>query len=266
MKPDLLARLQGGGIIRTEAPDRWHMELPAGPGGVYRWAQFDDYMGKARRRFFWRLGQQRAALRLELQARVSAQEIPGTWGFGFWNDPFSLGTGIGGTSAHLPALPNAAWFFYAAPPNYLAFRDTHPAQGFLAATFASPRIPTLALAPAALALPLLAVRPAARWLRRAAARLIGEDSRSIQTDVTQWHAYRLDWEQRRAVFAVDGEVVFTTPLAPGGPLGLVLWIDNQYAAFPPTGKLSMGTLPNPAPAWLEIEGLAVETIAVEDPE
>ena len=41
-------------------------------------------------------------------------------------------------------------------------------------------------------------------------------------------------------------------IAPHGRLSLVIWIDNQYAALPPVGRLRYGTLPNPAPAWMEI--------------
>jgi len=53
---------------------------------------------------------------------------------------------------------------------------------------------------------------------------------------------------------VDGAEILRTPLAPRGPLGLVLWIDNQYAAWRPDGRLGFGTLANPA-AWLEIENI-----------
>ena len=54
-----------------------------------------------------------------------------------------------------------------------------------------------------------------------------------------------------------GSIIHTTPVAPHGPLGLVIWIDNQYAALPPTGGLRFGTLANLQPAWLEIEQLEV---------
>jgi hypothetical protein len=156
-------------------------------------------------------------------------------------------------------LPNAAWFFFAGQPNYLAFRDTHPAESFLAATFSAPHIPSLAFAPAILALPLLALPITALLLRRLAHLFIQEDGVSVPTDVTGWHIYRLDWLASEVRFFVDDQHLFTTQVSPRGPLGLVIWIDNQYAAFPPSGKLRFGTSPNPEPAWLEIEGLVVET-------
>jgi hypothetical protein len=44
-----------------------------------------------------------------------------------------------------------------------------------------------------------------------------------------------------------------------GPLGLVIWIDNQYAAWRPDGTLRMGVLANPHPAWMEISELEVKS-------
>ena len=114
----------------------WHLKIPAGPGESYRLAQLDDDDNLRRQHFLWS-----PPLHLKLRARTSSSEIPGTWGFGLWNDPFSLSLGIGGGTRRLPTLPNAAWFFFASPQNYLSFRSDKPAQGFLAQTFQSPKIP-----------------------------------------------------------------------------------------------------------------------------
>ncbi len=232
--------------------DGWRFSIPSGPAGAYRWAQLDDYMARPRRAFLWR-----PPAGLELQARVSAPDLPGTWGFGFWNDPFNLSLGVGGTARRLPALPNTAWFFYASPQNYLSLRDDLPAQGLLATTFRSPKIPSGLLAPGLAALPLLAWPPGARWLRRLARRLIKQDAARLEIDPGEWHTYRLDWQSQRVVFSVDGKPAFSTSASPHGPLGLVLWIDNQYAAFTPQGRLAQGSLENPAAAWLEVRNLRV---------
>ncbi len=228
----------------------FHLSIPAGPAGRYRWAQLDDYLHRPRRDFAWR-----PPLNLEVRARVSAPGLPGTWGFGFWNDPFNTSLGLGGTARRLPALPNAAWFFHASPPNYLALRDDHPAAGFLAGVFSSPRIPPVAFIPALLFLPLLAWRQTARLLRRAARRLVREDAVSLELDVTAWHAYRLELRTDRAAFYIDGALAFESPAAPRPPLGLVIWIDNQYAAFRPDGRLRFGTLAADSDAWLEVDNL-----------
>jgi len=248
MKPDLQIRQNGGGVVQEISAGCWRMEIPAGPAGVYRLAELDDHLHAARARFPWC-----APARLELRARVSTADLPGTWGFGFWNNPFSASLGVRGTARRLPVLPNAAWFFHAGLPNYLAFRDTHPADGFLAATFSALQVPSPALAPAVLALPLLALPPAARLLRRVARLLIGEDGASVPGDPTQWHNYRLEWGEDRVRFFIDDRFFFTTTVSPRGRLGLVIWMDNQYAAFPPSGKLRSGSSPNPDPAWLEVD-------------
>lgn len=250
-----MPRRAGGGTVVETAPGRWRLQVPAGEGGAYRLAQLDDHLGRDRKTFPYRPPQ-----RVELRARASARDLPGTWGFGLWNDPFTASLGIRGTARRLPALPNTAWFFYAGAPNYLALRDDHPAQGFLAAAFSSPRLPFWLMAPGALAAPLLLLPPAARLLRRLARAFVREDAALVPGDPTAWRAYAIDWQPGRVSFWVDGAQIFHTPVAPGGPLGLVIWIDNQYAAFPPSGRLRMGTSPNPE-AFLEFEQLDVQRAA-----
>jgi hypothetical protein len=49
-------------------------------------------------------------------------------------------------------------------------------------------------------------------------------------------------------------------VSPNPPLGAVIWIDNQYAAFTPEGKIGFGVLDNPEPAWLEIKDVEVNII------
>jgi hypothetical protein len=225
--------------------------VPAGPAGRYHLAQLDDYTDLPRRSF-----PRHAPFNLSLRVRASQAAMPGTWGFGLWNDPFILSLGFGG-GRRMPALPNAAWFFFASAPNYLSLRDDLPAQGGLAATFRSPRWPAAILALGALALPLLAFPPVARVIRKVSRRMVKQDAVALPSDPTQWHDYRLEWSQNGVTFWVDGNAVLETGVAPLGPLGLVMWVDNQYAAWPPTGRLSFGTLANDQAAWIEIEEVAI---------
>ncbi|MCG2786269.1 MAG: hypothetical protein L6461_14320 [Anaerolineae bacterium] len=233
----------------TPTPNGWRLSIPAGPRGQYRLAQLDDYAHLPRSAF-----PRSPPFTLSLHARASATDLPGTWGFGLWNDPFGFALGFGNTPGRLPALPNAAWFFHASPENYLSLRNDTPANGFFAGTFRSPRWPAPLLALALLALPLLALRPASRLLRRLASHIVRQDGSAVGVDVTQWHDYSIHWQTGAVLFFVDGAEILRTPLAPRGPLGLVLWIDNQYAAWRPDGSLGYGTLENPA-AWLEIDKL-----------
>jgi hypothetical protein len=233
-------------------PGTWRLEIPAGIKGSYRLAQLDDYRLLPRRSFPWQ-----PPLTLQLRARASSPDLPGTWGFGLWNDPFSLSLGLGGAAQRFPALPNAAWFFYASPPNYLSFRDDLPAQGFLAATFRSPSYPAPLLFMASFLIPLLLIPPVGSLARKLICRLIQQDAGQINVDVVSWHHYALEWRQGSVCFWVDGHLCLETNVLPNGPLSLVLWIDNQYAALPPGGRLAYGFLPNPQPAWIELADIAV---------
>lgn len=226
----------------------WRLEIPAGQSGSYRLAQLDNYLKS------FPLS---APATLNLRCRVSETALPGTWGFGFWNDPFAVSFGLQGAARRLPVLPNAAWFFHASSENHLSLSSHLPTQGFLAQSFSSPKIPSLLLAPGLLTLPLLLWKPTAKRLRASAAKIIREDGLRLQPDVTQWHEYKLKWSRLRTEYALDGETVFETATSPRGPLGLVVWIDNQFAAFPPDGSLRAGTQANPAPAWMEITNLEI---------
>jgi hypothetical protein len=258
MIPTLQARWSGGGVVRfIDEKEQWRLEIPNGPQGIYRWAQLDDYQHLHRSAFLWSPVGDSQTLCLSLRARVSATDLPGTWGFGLWNDPFSLGLGLGGMRLRLPTLPNAAWFFYAGPNNYLALHDTHPALGLLAATFSAPCIPSLLLALGGFALPMLVARPFARVLRRWIGRFVAESGALLDIDPVQWHAYRMEWLTGQVAFYVDGVKVFMTDISPRAPLGLVLWIDNQYAAFRPSGQVKIGMSENREPAWLDLAGIEV---------
>jgi hypothetical protein len=251
--PDLRTIQSKGAAVSPATAEGGRLEIPAGVRGQYRLAQLDDYGGLSRRDFPWT-----APLRLRLAGRASAGDLPGTWGFGLWNDPFSLSLGLGGGARRLPALPNAAWFFHASAENHLSFRNDRPAQGFIAQTFESAALPALLLASGSPLLPLLAWPRTGRLVRAVLGRLIGEDSAAIPADVTQWHTYSLHWTRQQVCFEVDGQVVLQSQASPRGRMGLVIWIDNQYAAFPPSGRLAYGTLENREPAWIEVKEIQVE--------
>ena len=88
-------------------------------------------------------------------------------------------------------------------------------------------------------------------------RVIDEDGVTLSVDPTQWHRYRLDWREKRVSFEVDDVQVFESPVSPNPPLGLVIWIDNQYAAFTPEGRIAMGVLEG-KDEWLEIKDLEIQ--------
>ena len=113
------------------------------------------------------------------------------------------------------------------------------------------------LIPGLLLFPLMVLKLFTKWLRAIIRRIITEDSKHLELNVTQWHEYRLRWNLSRVEFSLDGVPVFETETSPKGPLGLVIWIDNQFAAFTPDGKIQAGTEENPVPAWMEIADLEI---------
>jgi hypothetical protein len=51
--------------------------------------------------------------------------------------------------------------------------------------------------------------------------------------------------------------VLNTSVVPKSSLGLVIWLDNQYMALSPDGRIGYGMLPNLEPAWIEIRNLEI---------
>lgn len=228
----------------------WRLSIPGGPGGVYRLAQLDDYAGQARRQFAWR-----APVDLSVRMRASAANLPGTWGFGLWNDPFSMGVLAGQGrrlgSLRLPAAPNTAWFFFASPENYLALGRHAPGHGAMAAVFRSPPCPSAWMIAGAPAAPLLLSRAGVRLLRWVGRAVLGQVGAALHHDPTGWHTYRIQIGAGSR-FWVDDALALDTPVQPRGPLGLVIWIDNQFMALPPSGKAAYGWLET-CEAWVEVQ-------------
>jgi hypothetical protein len=246
---NLQENVQGGGRVRGSESAGWQLEIPSGSAGSYRLAQLDDYHRLARNAFPWS-----APINLSLAARASTRNMPGTWGFGLWNDPFGMAI-LQGSDMRFPTLPNAAWFFFASDSNYLSLRDDLPANGQLAATFNSPNQLPINLI---LKLPLFSLvflQPVARRLRRWLKQSIQQDTADFGLDPTEWHTYEIERRQERVVFRLDGQVLQETKIAPRGPLGLVIWVDNQYASWLPDGRIGYGTLANRESAWLQIDCL-----------
>jgi hypothetical protein len=226
---------------------QYRLWIPSGKADGYRLAQLDDYTQLKRGGF-----PLHPPYRLSLSARTSSNSIPGTWGFGLWNDPFGLSLGFGGHPFRLPALPNALWFFGASKDNYLSFREAGPGSGFLAQSFRSPTFHPW-LIPAGLTLPF-SRKIARRWMGK----VIADEGVRLSVDATQWHRYSLDWRENRVRFEVDDALVFESSASPRAPLGTVIWIDNQYAAFTPEGRIAFGVLENPEPAWLEVKEIEIK--------
>ena len=215
----------------------------------YSDAQIDDYQGLARKNFLWR-----PSLQLTVRARFShpSGELRGTAGFGFWNDPFMM------TGWRWPASPRVIWYFYASPPSNMKLDVNTPGCGWKAATLDATRWPFFALLPTApLAIPLMNIRWLYRTLWPIGQRAINVSEALLPVEMTEWHTYVIDWQEKTAHFRVDGQTVLTCNTPPRGPLGLVVWLDNQYMVATPWGKFGYGLLDGPGQQWLELDQLEI---------
>jgi len=236
-----------GGLVRTDRGLRF--VNPPTADHRYTNAQIDDYQGRRRSDFRWR-----PPVTLTVCARFShpAGVLGGTAGFGFWNDPFLM------TERRLPTLPRAVWFFYASPPSDMALALDVPGWGWKAACLDAHHGRALAALPLlALAAPLMHVE---KWRRRLwpyFQRQLRAGEALAPVDMTAWHTYVLVWSTASCRFSVDGTTILTQPSSPGGPLGLVVWLDNQYRVVRPTGRLCNGLVVRSETQWMEIGELTL---------
>jgi hypothetical protein len=222
----------------------------------YSNAQIDDYQGLPRRSFLWR-----PPLRMEVRARFSHPEgeLSGTAGFGLWNDPFMMTRG-----GRLPTLPRALWFFYGSPPSNMKLDVGTPGHGWKAATIDALRPISLLLALVGLpAVVLMNVRSLYRTLWSPIQRAINVREAALDVSMTEWHTYVMEWGREQTAFHVDDRAVLVDAPSPRGPLGFVMWFDNQYLIATPWGRVGWGVLDAPGRQWMEVEWLQLATEEIE---
>lgn len=240
--------LSGSGTARQAES---HYSLGITPDGSrnYHNGQVCDYVARdgdqARMQFMLRPP---LTIRLRAQAFAEGDQLVGTAGFGLWNHPFSP------DARRMPRLPRAAWFFFGAPPNDMRLAHGQPGSGFKAAVIDALNPRALALAPFTLPAALLMGSPR---LYDAFFPRIQRALKIAQTPLDegllfQPHTYTLTWLPDRVTCAIDEHIVLDTPFSPGGPLGFVAWIDNQYAVVHPQGRFGFGITPLRQPQALEL--------------
>ncbi len=216
------------------------------PDGTYTNAQISDY-DYATFNLRWS-----PPLRMAVTAHASAPAgLRGTAGFGFWNHPLSPGR---------VRLPRAIWYFFGSPPGGLNLAYGVPGPGWKAATVDLTRPRALALAP--LALPVVLLNQLPPLYRRIWPRLqrilsISEHALDVAL-LAETHTYSIDWRRQGATFSVDGAVVHEAPISPGGGVGFIAWIDNQYMRVSPRGQFAWGLLPLAQPQSLLLDEVVVE--------
>jgi hypothetical protein len=245
-----LTRLELGSG-RVELNNGLRMIVEATASGAYSDAQIFDYA--AMKRFAY---PNRSPLRMVVRARAShdAEQLIGTAGFGFWNQPYMPGT----LSFR---LPRAAWFFFGSHASNMAFAHGVPGFGWKAATLDTSRLPFLLLAPGApLGFLLMRIPALYRTLWPVGQWAIGAAEAVVQEPLSEPHTYRLDWLPNSVLFYVDNRLILRSPFAPKGPLGFVAWLDNQFAIVTPQGNIQMGLLPIQQQQWLALESLVIEKL------
>ncbi len=237
-----------GGHVKDDP--HWQLILPP-VANDYADAQIDDYglVRDGRKVYPWHPG---TVMRLRARFSHSEEQLQGTTGFGFWNAPF------GDPTVRWPALPQAAWFFFASEPTDLPLTQSGPGRGWFASTLDASRRRALALIPLAPAVLLLNQFPRIRrslWPKIQAN--LGVSFAPIKDAMNAWHEYELSWMSDGVTFAVDGVTVLETPFRPTGPLGFVCWIDNQYLVATANGRFRWGTLATTKTQWLEVDDLNI---------
>lgn len=221
---------------------------------IYSDAQIDDYTMLARQAYRWR-----PPLKMTVRARFSlgdsfhnkTNNLKGTAGFGFWNNPFSL-------DGKVHTLPEAVWFFYSAPPSNMALVPGIPGWGWKAQVVHTNRFGALAsILPTAVGIGYGKITSnytfASHWMKR----LAGAEEMIIQKNMKQWHTYSLEWHKNKSIFYVDDKKILETNQTPSQPLGFVAWLDNQYAVATPTGVLKFGMV-NSGSEWMDIDFISIK--------
>ncbi|MEM7335550.1 MAG: hypothetical protein AAF490_25950 [Chloroflexota bacterium] len=224
--------------------------LPAKNG--YTNSQIDDYRQSenGRSHFKW---QPNTTLSLSARFSRPISQLKGTAGFGFWNAPF------GDPTVKTPAIPKAVWFFFGSQPNRLPFYKHPTENGFIAGTIHATRWQALRwipFAPFVLAINNISSVKHRLWPKVQSD--LGIYSTLIQTNVTQWHHYKLDWGLKECKFWLDEELIHASPVSPTGKLGFVCWIDNQYLVATGNGRFRWGTVPITQSQTLEIADLSIK--------
>lgn len=187
---------------------------------------------------------------MELTANVEGA-LSGTAGFGFWNHPYGFGM----------RLPRAIWFFFSSPPSDMPLAMDVPGNGFKAAVFDAQHLLFYMLLPTApIGMPLMRVRTLYKRLWPIGQRAIGVDEMALDAALLQIpRRYTIEWQTEQVNFMIDHKMVYSTRRVPGGRLGFVAWIDNQFAVISPQGNFRFGLVDVQAQQQLVLENIALTT-------
>lgn len=243
------ARILLGFADLEPTPGGLRLAVEDAPEGILSDAELNDLRGARRRDLPWR-----PPLRLEVEAVAShpAEQMRGTAGFGFWNDPFDPAQGTA-------AAPNAVWFFNTSPPANMPFAPGGAPHGWKAAALNGGTMPDWLAAAGAALLRTPRLGPLLYRVARNSAVRAAEAVLASRLD--ERHVYRIDWRADYADFWVDGQRVLRAVAPPVASLGFVAWVDNNCADETGTADLALRRLAVPQRQWLEISRIRIAPLA-----
>jgi hypothetical protein len=212
-----------------------HLKLKLKPSSErsYSNAQWDDYRDLKRKGFI-----HRPSLTFECEAKWNGpDDLIGTSGFGFWNDPFMM------TGWRWPTLPQAFWFLFESKRSKLSFtHENKHEHGLSAMVMDAKSWPCMLWSFFSLiTFPLLLWPRWCSWTRKVWPRSLNQAKTTLAINMRSWQRYQLKWQADGVSFWVNGELVLHKKVKIAQPQGLVIWMDNQYAVIEPWGIWSFGS-------------------------
>ncbi len=246
-KPALAPFVAGTGVVEFD-DQCGRLTLPEASRHAYSDAQVQDYAGLARRDYPWR-----PPLHFSIEARFSSSSA---WHRGIWllEQPCFVAWPSGASSRSVVLLGVAA-----VHDGTRAGRAGTRLEGRDHRRHDSTRVSMVAVC-AHRAARYAAMRAyAAGYGPGCSTRCCSRLSRCSISTAPTWHRYEIFWLRDRLLWGVDGQSVLETRSAPRGPLGLVIWNDNQWARVTPAGSFGAGLLDAATSQWLEYRDLRVTT-------
>jgi hypothetical protein len=206
----------------------WLFVLKSGCEGYHN-AQVDDYRHLKRSDF-----KNTEGLSLEAEIRWSHETPLGTSGIGFWNDPFMM------TGWRWPSLPVVAWFLITGKDSEMKVGEAE-GSGLKAQVIDADHLGFLWRLPIFLLAPLIGRFIWKRSFLNTFSKGIRLSERRLEEKAGSWRHLSLNWKKSGLELSLDGKKVLSHPQPLRGPLGLVIWQDNQWLKFDPTKGIRWGT-------------------------
>jgi hypothetical protein len=249
----LLTKGNGKSVLSDELIS---FELPENITKSYSNSQLDDYRTLSRGDFKWSppLKMSLDAI-FEITENKDGSKLTGTSGFGFWNDPFMM------TGLRWPTLPKALWFFYSSSESELYLNEASKGNYWRAMSLDAHHFKFFSILPLlSLSFPLFNITKFREWMWPKVRKLFKGEEKIIKTNQFDWHKYEIQWEKDYVTFSIDNKQLYRTEYSPKGPLGLVIWMDNQYLKIKPTGKIAFGSIQQQNSQKMLIKNLKIENL------